>query len=145
MTSREYYRLKPDAPGQLGDKTVLNDQTHPPQINHFQFVFDDWFGDDLIECFPCFMITERLLNKLEGMSLKGYVIKDVEIEFSPLFYDLNGNKEVPKFKWLYINGTPDDDFYIDEEHCLVVSSLAYEQIKGNGNIRNCEVEALSVQ
>lgn len=144
MLSSSYRRLKPDAPGQLGSKTVLDNTVHPPRIDNFQFIFDDWFGDDLIECFPCFLITERLVNKLQETSLKGYVVKDVEIEFSPLFYDLNGNKKVPAFKWLYINGLPGDDFFIDEEKCLMVSANAYELIKREGNISNCEVEVLSV-
>ena len=134
MLSRGYYRLKPDTPGQLGNKTVPD--------THIQFIFDDWFGDDLIACSSCFLITEKLLNKLESASLKGYIIRNAEIEFSPLYYDLNGNKNVPKFKWLYINGLPEDDFFIDEEGCLVVSSVAYEQIKAKGNIDNCEVEIL---
>ncbi|MRG44329.1 hypothetical protein GFS24_04350 [Chitinophaga sp. SYP-B3965] len=144
MLSSSYRRLKPDTPGQLGSKTILDNNVHPPRIDSFQFIFDDWLGDDLIECFPCFLITERLLNKLEGMSLKGYVIKDVEIEFSPLFYDLNGNKKVPAFKWLYITGQAGDDFFIDEENCLMVSVNAYERINKDGNIPNCEVEVLSI-
>jgi hypothetical protein len=141
MLSRENYRLKPDTPGQLGNKTILDNSTHSPHIEKLHFIFDDWFEDDLIECFPCFLITERLLNKLEG--LKGYIIKDVEVEFSPQFYDLNGNKKVPPFKWLYINGASADDFFIDEENCLVVSATAYEQINKEGNINNCEVQVLS--
>lgn len=134
MLSSGYYRLKPDTPGQLGNKTVPG--------NHVQFIFDDWFGDDLIACSSFFLITEKLLNKLDGTSLKGYSIRNAEIEFSPLFYDLNGNKNVPKFKWLFINGSPEDDFFTDEEGCLIVSAAAYEQIRSKGNIDNCEVEVL---
>lgn len=144
MLSREYYRFKPDTPGQLGNKTTLDNRSHPPHIDNLQFIFDDWLGDDLIECFPCFLISERLLNKLKASDLKGYSIKEAEIEFSPLFYDLNGNKKVPAFKWFYVNGAQGDDFYLDEEHCLMVSSRAYEQIKNAGNINNCEIEVLSV-
>lgn len=139
-----YRRLKPDTPGQLGSKTVLDNKVHPPRIDNFQFIFDDWLGDDLIACFPGFLMTERLLNKLQGASLKGYLVKDVEIEFSPLFYDLNGNKKVPAFKWLFINGQPGDDFFIDESNDLMVSANAYEQIKKEGNISNCDVEVLSI-
>jgi hypothetical protein len=128
----------------MGNKTVLDNGVHPPRIDSFQFIFDDWFGDDLIECFPCFLISERLLNKLQSAALKGYVIKDVEIEFSPLFYDLNGNKKVPDFKWLFINGQPGDDFFIDEGNDLMVSANAYEWIRKEGDISNCEVEALSI-
>ena len=134
MLRSGYYRLKPDTPGQLGNKTVPD--------THVQFIFDDWFGDDLIACSSFFLITEKLMNKLDGTSLKGYSIRNAEIEFSPLFYDLNGNKNVPRFKWLYINGSPEDDFFTDEEGGLVVSPAAYEQIRSKGNIDNCEVAVL---
>lgn len=135
MLSRGYYRLKPDTPGQLGNSTISDTQ--------FKFIFDDWFGDDLIACSSRFLISEKLLNKLECVSLKGYSIRNAEIEFSPLFYDLNGNKNVPGFKWLYVDGLPEDDFSIDEEGRLIVSSVAYEQMRSKGNIDNCEVEILN--
>src|SRR3954454_10828086 len=60
-----YFALEPEVAGQLGDTTMLDTSVHPPVIQRLEYRFDGWLGDDLLESFPCFVVTERLANELK--------------------------------------------------------------------------------
>ena len=97
-----YYYVDPEASGGLGPNTIMDRSTEYPLVSHLNYQFDDWLGDDLIEAFPCFVITEKLLEKFKLNALSGYTISDVEVSKSELFYDLKPDLELPKFVWLEI-------------------------------------------
>jgi hypothetical protein len=140
----EYYKLLPETPGQLGEKTILNNTIRPPKVESLHFVFDGWLGDELIECFPCYLVTESLSYSLGSANLTGFKIIQVDISFSRLFLDLYPNREMPGFKWLEINGRIGDDFYIDEKNYLVASNKALKVIQNSGNLKYCEIERITI-
>lgn len=117
------YFIEPEVSGQLGDNTNIDVSIDPPKVEHLHFVFYGWLGDDLIECFPVFLITEKLKNALAISELSGYEIKDCEIEESDEFKLLQ-NVILPNFFWLLITGNKNDDFSITGNK-LKVSDNAY--------------------
>ena len=117
------YFIEPEVSGQLGDNTNMDVSTHPPKVEYLHFVFYGWLGDDLIECFPVFLITEKLKNALVVSELSGYEIKDCEIEESDEFKLLQ-NVILPNFFWLSITGNENDDFSITSKK-LKISDNAF--------------------
>ncbi|WP_143709200.1 hypothetical protein [[Flexibacter] sp. ATCC 35208] len=142
MTITKQYRLLPEVAGQLGKHTQLDSSVHPPRIFHLHFIFDGWLGDDIIECFPCFLITESMLEKLNHIHLTGYSSKDAEISSSELYKDLHPNRDLPNFKWLIINDNLGDDFFLDKKNYLMVSERAMEILKQYGKLEHCEIEEI---
>lgn len=137
----DYYRIIPEAPGQLGHNTVMNTLVHPPVVEHLHFVFDGWLGDDLVECFPCFLVTDHLADKLIQAAFSGFAVKDAALDCSQQFVDLYGtDKKLPGFKWLQVNGNMGDDVFIDSEQYLVASASFYQFIKKYAILNHCEVE-----
>lgn len=121
------YFIEPEVSGQLGDKTIIDASLHPPKVERLHFVFYGWLGDDLIECFPIFLITEKLKNTLAVTRLTGYEIKDCEIEESDEFKLLQ-NVILPKFFWFSIIGKESDDFTISNKK-LKVSDDAFSVLR----------------
>lgn len=117
------YFIEPEVSGQLGDNTNMDVSIHPPKVERLHFVFYGWLGDDLLECFPIFLITEKLKNELVVSDLSGYEIKDCEIEESDEFKLLQ-NIKLPNFFWLSITGNENDDFSITSKK-LKVSDKAF--------------------
>src|SRR5688572_5915033 len=106
------YIIEPEVSGQLGETTVIDTTSHPPIVKYLHFVFHGWLGDDLLECFPIFLITERLKLKLHESGLTGFQVKDCEIEASDEFILLQPSIELPNFYWLEVTGNSSDDFSI---------------------------------
>ncbi len=97
MTIEKFYRLKPEVPGQLGCRTKIDSSVFPPCITHLHFVFDGWLGDELIECFPCYLVSENLLNCFLKAGLSGFEIDTAKIEYSVLFNELYPGRKMPPF------------------------------------------------
>jgi len=51
----------PEVAGRLGEKTVLIATSHPPITERLNYEFDGWLGDDLLEPFLCYIVTESLM------------------------------------------------------------------------------------
>ncbi|NIG55638.1 hypothetical protein [Chitinophaga sp. Cy-1792] len=134
------FRLTPEVPGGLGPNTIIDKPGHPPIIKHLHFQFADWLGDDLIESFPCFLVTESMYHRLLDNNISGITAnKNVEFSFYDIFYDLNPDgKSVPEFIWINISSDGNDDFYIDKEKYLNVSQKALHVLK-EGNLRYCKI------
>ena len=137
-----YYKLLPETPGRLGKHTTMDSSSHPPKIGNLHFEFDGWLGDELVECFPCYFITERLSIALETAGLSGFMIKEAQISYSDTFHELYPDREMPSFKSIEIFGKIGDDFFIQKNY-LVVSSKGLTMLRQNGRMKYCEVEELS--
>ena len=117
--------LEPEVAGGLGPKTVLDPSVHPPLIKRLHYEFEGWLGDDLVESFPCFVVSERLARELQQSSLAGFVLDDVKVTTSPEFDELHPELRLPKFRWLRITGIAGrDDFGLGKDHRLVASEAA---------------------
>lgn len=139
---KKQYRLFPEVPGQLGSNTQLDNSVHPPVLIHLHLMFDGWLGDEIIECFPCFLMAEILVKKIEQFNLTGYSLSDAEISISEIFKDLYPNREIPRFKWLIVGKDPQDDFFLDNENILNVSGRGIEILKDVGKLDYCQIEPI---
>ncbi len=121
----EYFYAEPEVPGGLGADTVLDQSTHPPRVENLHFEFSGWLGDDLIESFPCYLASDRLVAALSRGNLTGYSLAPVKITRSDEFLELFPDTELPHFHWLRISGSAQtDDFGISKDHRLVMSASA---------------------
>src|SRR5688572_24685126 len=106
-----YYRLDPEVAGGLGERSILDRSTHPPKVARLHYELDGWLGDDLLQSFPCFIVTGRLRSALEAISPTGCEFAPVEVTTSRTFEDLYPNRTLPVFYWLKTTGRANiDDF-----------------------------------
>ena len=125
-----YRFIEPEVAGGLGKETILNNNTYPPEIKTLNYEFSGWLGDDIIESFPCYIISERLKNKIELEKLSGITFDNVIITKSQTFNQLYPNMKLPKFYWAKIYGRVGfDDFIIGNDYRMVISDLAYRILK----------------
>ncbi|MBV7530989.1 hypothetical protein [Chitinophaga sp. sic0106] len=62
--NKEYDRLLLEVSGELGEGTKIENSTHPPIVNYLHFIFNGWLGNELIECFHCYLVTDTLQQHL---------------------------------------------------------------------------------
>ena len=60
-----YYFIEPEVAGGWGGNTIADTSVHPPKISKLHYQFDGWLGDDLLESFPCFIVSESLKHESE--------------------------------------------------------------------------------
>lgn len=121
-----YKLIEPEVAGGLGDKTKIDNSFFPPLIKELHYEFDGWPGDDILESFPCYIITESLRKGIESNSLSGINFSDVLVSKSETFFDLYADRELPNFFWAKIIGEPfKDDFFITDKNSLAISEKAY--------------------
>jgi len=140
----KYYVLDPEVAGELGNNTVMDVSVHPPLVSKLHYELDAWLGDDLIQSFPCYLVTERLKKHIENASLAGVSFAPVELELSANFKELHPSKTVPDFVWLNIFGKAGrDDFAVASDGRLVVSEPALKLLK-NMTLKHCKIQDLKM-
>jgi hypothetical protein len=135
------YVLQPEVPGELGDHTIMNTNVHPPIVEYLHFTFFGWLGDDLVECFPCFLVSDRLKQLLNRSDLKGFYFADCEIDSSEEFELLQPQVKLPVFTWLKVSNSASDDFFINSLFNLQVSEKAWA-VLNNVNVSHCDVSLI---
>jgi hypothetical protein len=131
--------ISPEVAGQLGERTDLDPSLYPPIVAHLHYQFDGWLGDDLLEAFPCFIVTERLADALEKSALTGWHLQNVTVSKSVMFEDLYPGRELPGFRWLIVDGQQDDDFTVTDKVRLEVSDRALNFLRTH-SIDNAIIE-----
>jgi hypothetical protein len=122
-----YKLIEPEVSGGIGSKTLIDNSKHPPTIKKLNFEFEDWLGDDILETFPCYIVTEKLKDEIELNRLTGIIFENVEITKSKNFAELYIGKELPKFYWAQIVGKLNfDDFVISNDFRLLISDKAFK-------------------
>lgn len=135
-----FYYLDPEVAGELGANTVMDLSQHPPSVSHLHYNFTGWLGDDLLESFPCYIITRQLCDAIAQNDLTGYRFEAVEISKSSQFEELYPDKQIPEFIWLKPVGVGgEDDFGRAKDHRIVVSEKALRLLR-TFCIKNCDVE-----
>ncbi|KFF18848.1 hypothetical protein [Chryseobacterium sp. JM1] len=135
-----YKLLEPEVAGGLGDKTKIDNSFFPPLIKNLHYEFDGWLGDDILESFPCYIVTEQLRKGIESEYLTGISFDEVLISKSETFLELYPEKELPNFYWAKIHGEAHkDDFLITEQNTLALSEKAYILLK-KYNIKHADIE-----
>ena len=136
-----YKYFEPEVSGGLGKLTEIDNSVHPPLIKKLHFVFDGWLENDILETFPCFLVSEGLKSEIEVNNLSGISFSDLTITFSDTFKQIYGDKKMPKFYWAKISGIAGlDDFGIELKNFkLVISPTAYTLLL-SFNISEADVE-----
>ena len=135
-----YYMLEPEVADGLGQNTRLDTSIHPPRVNQLHYEFIGWLGDELLESFPCFIVTAQLGEDFLNASLTGFNLDQVEVSPTPEFSELYRQKKLPEFRWLQINGQAGiDDFGNTPDGRLIVSEST-KAILDRHLLSNCRIE-----
>lgn len=62
----------------------------------------DWLGAELLAVFPCFLVTEKLGERLLQEQLTGFELSEVEVDLSPEGAELLEGRALPAFRWLKV-------------------------------------------
>ena len=139
-TFLNYVIVKPEVIVGMGENTTGSDIHNQNGIDSLHINLEDWLGDDLVEVFPCFLVTQSLFEELTKQQFSGFEIDYVEVTKDDYFennYQLE--KPLPTFYWLIINGKKGkDDFFIDENLNLNISLRVLNLLKRNFSINYLE-------
>jgi hypothetical protein len=123
------YILEPEVPGGLGPRTQMDRAVHPPRVQALHFVFDGWLGDQLVESFPCYLVTPALAGSLAAAGVTGFELAEAEVETSDQFKEMYPERSIPPFKWLRVVGIAgDSDIYITSDNRLAGSQKVVDAI-----------------
>ena len=135
-----FYYLEPEVAGGIGPKSELHRDNGKLVVTRLNYEFDGWLGDALLETTPCFIVTENARQLIEFAALTGVSFSDVEVTRSGLFTDLYGDKVLPDFWWMIVQGEPEtDDFGMTSDLRLVTSERALAILRRAG-LTHAEVE-----
>jgi hypothetical protein len=139
-----YYKFSPEVAGGLGSKTILDNSTFPPKVNVLNYHFEGWLEDDILETFPCFIVTEKLKLYLDKSKLTGFTFSELLVTTSDTFKALYNNpQKLPNFFWLKVDGKIGiDDFTLSDLGELLISENAYKTLK-KFNIKNASIEKIA--
>ena len=134
-----YFILEPEAAGGFGPATTGNLRARPPLLEKFNYEFDVWLGDPLLEAVSTFIVTDHLKDRLLEARASGVAFGDVEVTKSGIFLDMNGDRPLPAFCWLQITGRAGkDDFGLSSSGLPVVSERIMNLLNAFG-LNHCEV------
>ena len=134
-----YFVLEPEGASWFGPATTGDLRARPPQIEKFNYEFDTWLDDPLLEALRTFIVTDRLKERLIEAHASGVAFGDVEVTKAGIFLDLYGDRPLPAFSWLQITGRAGkDDFGLSSSRDLVVSERIMSLLKAF-ELKYCEV------
>jgi len=138
----KYFQIEPDVAGGLGSQTVIDTSKIPPLVSRLHYTFEAWFGDEILETFPCFIVTKALADDIMKERLSGVVFDNVIIDGSENFEALYPATVLPPFVWMKVEGRQrEDDFFISLDRRLAVSEHAWRIIEPRApNCRVIEVQ-----
>jgi hypothetical protein len=97
-------------------------------------------GDELLEAFPCWLVSSPLAKALEEANLVGFSLGEVEVSVSPAFLELYPRRILPEFRWLKITGGDRTaDFCLTPDFRLEISGRALE-VLAKFNIAHAEMK-----
>ncbi len=80
-----YKIIEPEVAGSLGEQAQIDNSFFPPLIKNLNYEFEGWLGDDILESFPCYIVTEQLRKGIESEGLTGINFDEVLVSKSELF------------------------------------------------------------
>lgn len=134
-----HYILDPEVSGGLGPHTKMDTSVHPPVVTELHYEVDAWLGDDLIQSFPCYLVSDRLASRLEEIRATGVKFAPAEVTTSDSFGKPD-DRDLPTFKWMKVVGKPGaDDLGLTPDARLVVSEAILGEMK-KFRLNHCIVE-----
>ena len=140
----KYYILDPEVAGGLGSRTQMDSSVHPPGVTLLHYELEAWAGEDLVQTFPCYLVTKRMQAKLTSSRLSGFSFASADVSGSDTFKELQPGEPLPELVWFKIHGVSGkDDFGLTADARLVVSERALKVIQ-TGQLKYCEVREFKV-
>jgi hypothetical protein len=146
----KYYVLKPEVAGSYGPNTAFVDfKARPPLLEKFNYEFDGWLGDPILEVICNYIVTDELKGEILKMEATGVQFSDVEVSRSHEYDEWQRHMPgtvLPRFVWLKVTGQMGkDDFGYTASNgaYLVVSERVLDLLLRVGT-RHCdfaEIEA----
>jgi hypothetical protein len=134
-----YYKLEPEVPGGLGNNTVADTSVHPPKVTTLHLEMFGWLGDDLLETFPCFIVTKSLGDALQRSQLSGYSLAPLVVTRSVEFDEFYRGQPLPELFWLQPHGrVGEDDICTLPDATLLASEAALSLFRSH-NLENCVI------
>ena len=132
----KYIKIEPEVIVGLGDRSDIDFSSKFAKINHLHISLEDWLGDDLVECYPAFFVTNDLKIGMEKEHFTGFEIKSFELTFDEGYEDNSTIDIKPNFWWLEVTYQKGDDIYIDENKVLNVTESLYQFLQ-KYNLKQC--------
>ena len=134
-----FFEITPEVAGGLGQHTVVEGEDYPPGVTKLHYEFYGWLGDDILEAFPCVIVTDRLREAIENEALSGCQFDAVRVSTTSEFRALFPDTELPHFSWLRLVGEAGrDDFGFGVGNSPVVSERALKCLQ-RFTLEQCEV------
>ena len=131
--------LEPEVAGGFGPATIGDLRARPPRLEKFNYEFETWPCDPLLEAVSAFIITDRLKDRLIEAHASGVRFGDVEVTKTGIYLDMYGDRPLPSFSWLQITGRAGtDDFGLSSSGLLVVSERIMNLLNAFG-LKYCDV------
>lgn len=83
----KYIKVEPEVIVGMGEHTVIDNSIYPPKVQKLHINLKDWMGDDIMENFPVYIITERLTKGLQATDFKGFKINNLELTTDEYFFE----------------------------------------------------------
>ena len=94
--SSEVFLLEPEVAGGLGKNTVIDQGVRSAPRHEPSYEFDGWLGDELLETFPSFIVTQRLAKRIVDAGLTGLELGAVEVSVSQQFQGALWRSQSPR-------------------------------------------------
>jgi hypothetical protein len=134
-----FYFIEPCETPELGENTVLDTTTHPPTVKCLHVELDYWDDDDLISCYPAYLVSERCGKALESSGATGYTLAPAEVAKSEQFELFEPTKIIPRFLWFNVTGeAAKDDIGLLPVGRLIVSERALRALK-SVSLKHCRI------
>lgn len=124
------YYVEPEVAGGWGEETVADTSVHPPIVHKLHYEMSGWLGDEILETFPCFIVSDELKIDLIKSEITGVEFDDVLVTKSDDFFAMPETSLIPTFYWMKIIGSRKDaDVTLSDDHRLIVSDRAYHVLR----------------
>lgn len=135
-----YFLLEPEVAGALGPESDMDSSVHPPRVTQLHYELQGWLGDDLLETFPCYVVTSRCKEALENAAFSGCTFAPAKITTADTFSELYPGRPAPVLHWLKVSGEAGkSDVGLASDYRIVVSEAVLE-ILMKFQLDNCDIE-----
>src|SRR4051812_43969326 len=100
-----FFLVEPEVAGSVSEHSEMDVSVHPPAVTRLHYEVAGWGGDDLLESFPCFLISPEAAAALGAAGMRSFTLDDALITFMSDTEDLIEHR-VLTFRWLKPTGKP---------------------------------------
>jgi len=139
---KNYVVVQPEVIVGIGKETVF-EELNPPfkTVKELHINIEDWLGDDLMECHPIFIATQKLKDGLEKEQFTGFSFAEIKLTKDTYFKDnYQLDVELPTMYWLKVSGLPgQDDFALNDNRQLMIDQKLFDFIQKEYNCNYMDV------